>query len=208
MTSPILPTKLLTFEEFLEFEEASPLRHEFVAGEVYAMEGASKRHGRIVGNIYMRLRTAAVGGPCEAYLGGLQLRVGNDIYYPDAIVACSPSDTDSHRINEPCLLVEVTSPSTARVDRTNKLLAYRSIPSLKTYLIVEQAWRRVVRHWRDASGAWQQEDLRGDGSMALSCPEVMLTLDQIYEGLAPLTVKEQEAIGYGAEGAPPIIAPA
>ncbi|HEY7567370.1 MAG TPA: Uma2 family endonuclease, partial [Gemmatimonadaceae bacterium] len=109
--------------------------------------------------------------------------------------------------NEPCLLVEVTSPSTARVDRTNKLLAYRSIPSLKTYLIVEQAWRRVVRHWRDPSGTWHEEDLRGDGSIVLSCPEVMLTLDQIYEGLAPLTVKEQEAIGYGAEGAPPIIAP-
>ena len=206
MTPLIIANRLLTFEDYLEFEEASPLRHEFVAGEVYAMEGASRRHGRIVGNIYMRLRTAAAGGPCEAYLVGLQLRVGNDIYYPDAIVACSPSDTDNHRVNEPRLLVEVTSPSTARVDRTNKLQAYRSIPSLTTYLIVEQASRRVVRHWRDTSGEWQQEDLRGDGTMMLSCPEAMLTLDQIYEGLAPLTVKELEAIGYGVEGSP--IAPA
>jgi Uma2 family endonuclease len=126
MTPPILPTRLLTFEEYLEFEQASSQRHEFVAGEVYAMSGPTRRHGRVVGNVFARLHAAARGGPCEAFVEAIML---------------------------------------------------------------------------------QQEDLRGDASMLLSCPEVMLTLDQIYEGLAPLTVKEMEAIGYGAEGAPAIIAP-
>ena len=196
MTSPQKP---LSFEEYLKFETASPVRHEFVAGEVYAMEGASRRHSRVVGNIYARLRAAAIGGQCEVLFEGVQLRVGDDIYYPDAMVTCSASDTHSHMVLKPCLLVEVTSPSTARLDRMEKLLAYRAIATLQAYLVVEQAWRRVVRHWRDASGVWQQDDLQGEGAIPLSCPEVLLTLDQIYEDLAPLTVKELEAIGYGVE---------
>ncbi len=199
MASPIWPTRWLTFEEYLELEMASPLRHEFVAGEVYAMEGASRRHSRVVGNIYTRLRSAATGGPCEVYLEGVKLRVGVDIYYPDSIVTCSASDSDSHMVLEPCLLVEVTSPSTARADRTSKLQAYRTVAALQTYLVVEQAWRRVVRHLCDASGQWMEEELLGDGAISLHCPETVLTLDQIYEGLAPLTVKELEAIGYGVE---------
>lgn len=207
MVSPIMPNRPLTLAEYLEFEATSPVRYEYVDGEVYAMVGASRRHHDVVGNIYARLRVAATGGPCRVYFEGVRLRLRDDFYYPDLIVTCSKTDTDSYTVHQPCLLVEVTSPTTARSDRTDKLEAYRDIPSLQCYLIVEQAWRRVVRQWRDANGAWQQEDLRGDGRIMLSCPEVMLTFDQIYEGLAPLTVKEQEAIGYGAEGAPPITAP-
>jgi hypothetical protein len=52
---------------------------------------------------------------------------------------------------------------------------------------------------RDASGQWLDEELFGDSAIALHCPETVLTLDQIYEGLAPLTVKELEPIGYGVE---------
>jgi Uma2 family endonuclease len=199
MVPPILPSRRLTFEEYLEFEMASPLRHEFVDGEVYAMEGASRRHHDIAGNVYARLRLAAAGGPCKVYFQVVKLRIGDDAYYPDVMVTCSASDTHSHMVLYPCLIVEVTSPSTARIDRTNKLHAYRGIPSLQAYLIVEQAWRRVVRHWRDATGAWQHEDLQGDGTITLFCPETLLTLDQICEGLNPLTVKEMEAIGYGVE---------
>jgi Uma2 family endonuclease len=193
------PQRQLTFEDYLEFEENSSVRHEFVAGEVYAMSGETRRHGRIVGNLLFHLRAAASAGRCEIYVNAIKLRVGDDVYYPDAIVTCSATDQDDRWVREPCLLIEVTSPSTARFDRLEKLNAYRKIPSLHAYLIVEQAWRRVVRHWRDASGVWQQEDLQGDGAIQLSCPEVVVTLDKIYEGLAPLTVKELEAIGYGVE---------
>jgi Uma2 family endonuclease len=198
MSSLNVPKRRLTFEEFLEFEMATPVHHEFVDGEVYALAGASKRHHRILGNIHIRLATAA-HRPCEVFVEGVKLRVGDDIYYPDLIVTCSAADTDDLWVREPCLLVEITSPSTARIDRTNKLDAYRGIPTLQTYLVVEQAWRRVVRHWRDAKGEWLQEDIHGEGTIPLPCPEIDLTLDQIYEGLAPLTVKEAEAIGYGAE---------
>jgi Uma2 family endonuclease len=78
------------------------------------------------------------------------------------------------------------------------LSAYQQIDSLKVYLIVEQGWRRVTRHWRDGNGEWLREDLTGDAVIPIACPETTLTLADIYEGLAPLTVKELEAIGYPA----------
>lgn len=198
MASPPFPLRPLTIEEYIEFEATSPLRHEYVAGEVYAMTGASRRHNRIVGNMYTRVRAAANGGPCQALIEAVKLRVGEDIYYPDMIVTCSASDTDDLIVREPCLLVEVTSPDTARSDRTDKLLAYRAIPSLEAYLIVEQAWRRVVRHWRDSSEQWQSDEFSGEGTIPIPCPETRLTLDEIYRGLAPLTVREMQAIGYSA----------
>lgn len=117
------------------------------------MEGESLRHNRVAGNIYMRLRTAAERGPCSVYFESIKLRVNNDFYYPDVMVTCRVGKGESHVLLDPCLLVEVASPSTARSDRTDKLHAYGTIPSLQAYLVVEQAWRRVVRHWRDAGGA-------------------------------------------------------
>lgn len=199
MASPTWLDTSLTFEQYLAFEEASPLRHEFVDGEVYAMSGANRRHAIIVNNIMKVLLPATERGPCAAFTQSLKLRIGDDVYYPDVMVACSPTDTDDRWAVEPCLLIEITSPSTARIDKREKVQAYRTIPSLRSYVIVEQAWRRVVRYWRDAEGVWQEEDLHGEGTVALPCPEVTLTLQQIYEGLAPLTVREMEAIGYGGE---------
>lgn len=199
MASPVLPQRRLTFDEYLEFERASEWRWEFVGGEVYAVESVTRRHNTVAGNIYRRLWSSAAGGPCQVFFQGVKLRVGDDAFYPDVLVTCSPDDTHADMIFAPCLIVEVTSPSTSRIDRTSKCDAYRSIASLQTYLVVEQAWRRVVRHWRDTNGGWQEEDLQSDGAVQLRCPETVLTLDQIYEGLNPLTVKELEAIGYCVE---------
>lgn len=81
-------------------------------------------------------------------------------------------------------MVEVTSPSTENIDRREKLLAYRSIMSLKGYLIVDQRELRVERHWRDEAGRWWRAEAVGrEGVVPVPCPDVVLTLPQIYEGL-------------------------
>jgi Uma2 family endonuclease len=196
MTQPI-PSRPLTVEEYLRLEEASPERHEYVAGEVHAMTGASLRHNRIVGNIFGRLWAAARGGPCTPHVEAVKLRVADDvIYYPDVMVLCTPQDDDLVA-HAPCLVVEVTSPSTASTDRREKLANYRKIPSLRAYLIVDQRRRRVDHHWRDEVGDWWHVALAGDGEVSLPCPQVTLALDDIYEGVQP-SVGEPEAVEYEA----------
>ncbi|MGH7713431.1 MAG: Uma2 family endonuclease [Gemmatimonadaceae bacterium] len=199
MDSPFLPNRLLTVDEFLALEEGAAGKQEFVAGHVFAMTGASARHNLIAGNIFRRLSTTASGGPCRVFISDVKLRAADDvIYYPDVMVFCGDLDPAALIIRDPCLVVEVTSPSTARFDKSEKRDVYLRIPSLQAYVIVEQGWRRVDRYWRGPTGDWQSEIIQ-EGVVPSPCPDTVLTLDEIYAGLAPLTVREMAAIGYAVE---------
>jgi Uma2 family endonuclease len=93
-----------TVEEFLEMEEASSTKHEYVAGEVYALSGATQRHNRIALNIAAQLWNAARGGECRVYGSDMRLRIGNDaVYYPDVQVICDPAETEQLYTTSPCM---------------------------------------------------------------------------------------------------------
>lgn len=173
----------MSVEDYLEMEKTATVRHEYVAGEVYAMTGASRRHNRISGNIYRRLAGAAAGGPCRAYMETVKLRIDDVFYYPDVMVACEDEPEDPYYEDSPCLVVEVVSPSTESTDRREKLAAYKRIPGLKAYLIVDQERVRVERHFRDEDGVWRRGDLVDEGRFSVPCPEVSLSLAEVYEGL-------------------------
>src|SRR6185503_7069483 len=111
----------LSIDEYFELEERSPIRHEYVDGEVYAMTGVTRRHSRIAGNVFAHAWAAARGGPCRVHVNDLKVRIGDIIYYPDVMVACGAEPADARIEIAPCLLVEVLSPSTERVDRHEKL---------------------------------------------------------------------------------------
>ena len=150
------------------------------------IRAASKRHNRIVGNIYARLLASARGGPCRVYMETVKVRATDDvIYYPDVMVACGPENDDPLVEDAPCLVVEVTSPSTEVIDRREKMLAYRRIPSLEAYVIVDPESPRVERYWRAENGEWRQGEAVGEGSrVPIPCPAPMeLTLAEIYEGV-------------------------
>ncbi len=174
----------LSVEEYLRLEETASVRHEYVAGEVYAMTGASLRHNRIAGNIFARIHAATRGGPCRVYMEGARLRAARDIYYyPDVMVACGPAGDDPLAEHDPCLVVEVLSPATQEIDRREKALIYKGLASVRAYLIVHQDVWRVERHWRDEDGTWQHADTALQGRVPIPCPELVLTLDEIYEGV-------------------------
>jgi len=185
MAERVIPHGLLTVEEYLEMEATASVRHEYVGGMVYAMVGTTKRHNRIAGNVYARLLAAVRGGPCRVYMEAVKLRVEDVIYYPYVMVACGAEDNDPLIENAPCLVVEVASPSTESIDRREKMLAYRSIPTLRAYLIVAQDDRRVERYWRGEDGEWRQGEAVGEGSeVPIPCPNpIEITLSEIYEGL-------------------------
>ena len=191
-----LPT--MTVEEYFRFEESSPIKHEYVAGEVYAISGATVRHNRIVGNLLVRLSLAARAGPCEAFVNDMRVEVARDRYYrPDVTIVCTTVAESDIFVRNPCVVIEVTSPSTARIDRGEKLDAYRSISSLEMYLIIDHRRRRVERHSRDAnSREWRREAIVGEGRIRVPCVDVELTLDEIYERVELPSVSEPERVGY------------
>jgi len=185
----------MTVEEYLRFDETSPLRHEYVRGEVYAMSGVTLRHDRIARNVLIALSAAAGDGPCESFSSDVRVRVAADVfYYADVTLVCAQVAELDVIISDPCVIVEVTSPSTARVDRGEKSMVYREIQSLRSYLIVDHRRRRVERYWRDSEAApWQREEIVSTGRVEISCLDAELTLDQIYRRVELPAVGEPEA---------------
>jgi Uma2 family endonuclease len=190
----------MTLEEYFAFEAGSPERHEYVRGEVHAMTGATVRHNRIVGNLYRNLHAAARGTPCSVFFEAVKLRAANDVvYYPDLIVACGEAAEVDQVVEYPCFIVEVTSPSTAATDRREKLAAYRAMPSLRGYLIVEQRRRQALLHIRAGEGAWERIDLSGADGAEIPCPRCRLTLDEVYESVTLPTLRIGEDAFYEDE---------
>ena len=185
----------MSVEDYLEMEKTATVRHEYVAGEVYAMDGVSRRHSRIAGNILRMLAVAAAGGPCRVHQSDMKLQVDDVFYYPDVMVVYEDEPDDPYYEDSPCRVVEVVSQSTESTESTDrreklaayklaayKLAAYKRVPGLKGYLIVDQDRMCVERHFRDEEGAWRRGDLVDEGRFSVPCPEMSLTLAEIYEG--------------------------
>jgi len=178
-------THPISVAEYLACELASPVKHEYVHGDIYAFAGTTECHNLIAGNIFASLHFKARGSQCRVLFGDVRLQAAPDLYYyPDVMVVCENTDDDSLTKRRPCLIVEVISPSTSRIDRHEKRLAYQAIASVQTYMIVDTATHRVTRHWRDGSNDWQQMEVIGEGDVAIPCPEATLTLADIYDGIS------------------------
>lgn len=181
MSNPMLSR--LSEQEYLQGELTSEIRHEYVDGEVYAMAGAGEAHNLIAGNIFAKLRDFARGGPCRVFISDMKLHVQTwkAYYYPDIMVTCDPDDSHSHFKERPSLVVEVLSPSTESIDRREKMLAYRTLPSLREYVLVATDKRQVERYLRDEHDEWQFVAVSQGESMPLESIGTSLTLDEIYE---------------------------
>jgi Uma2 family endonuclease len=193
MTRAIRPHQPLSVEEFFELEEASDVRHEYIDGQVYALAGVSARHDDIVMNLVLALGPAARRRGCRINSGELMLRLSERrYYYPDLAVYCPPFQSGERHRQNPCVVIEVLSPSTVGIDRREKLFAYRGIERLETYLIVHQDEFHVERHWRDESGAWQQDEVIDDGTVPIRCLDTQIQLSEIYDGLEPIEREREE----------------
>lgn len=180
------PQRRMSVGEYLAFEETSDVRHEYVGGILHAQAGASDRHNRLAGKIYRTLAEVAEGGPCRVYMSDMRLMTASDVfYYPDVMVCCEPPDSENPTFRtDPCLVVEVTSPGTAQVDRREKLSAYCELPTLKAYLIADQNEQRIEHHFRDESGEWWQVEHTKDREIEVPCPPgVHLALPELYRYL-------------------------
>ena len=146
-------------------------------------------------NLARRLDVGAGDGPCEVFVEGMRVAAANDTYYyPDLMVTCSTLGDLEVVAREPCVVVEVTSPDTARVDRGEKLDRYRGVPGLRAYLIVDHRRRRVERHHRGSDvDEWRREEVVGEGRVVIPCVNVEITLDEIYRRAELPAVGEPDA---------------
>lgn len=170
----------LSVEEYLKYEKDSPVKHEYVDGQLYAMAGTSATHNRIARNICNRLDAHLAEDKCEPFISDMKVYVSQTLfYYPDVFVACD--DPDPYYRRQPILIVEVISPSTERIDRHEKLTAYKGVPSLQEILLVAQDRVQIELFRRQPNGGWQTEVLTElDEEFQLLSVGLTLRVAQVY----------------------------
>jgi Uma2 family endonuclease len=182
MASALRKSSRITFDEYLALEEAASVRHELIDGEVFAMSGGIDVHHLIAGNLFLNIAGPLIG-KCQTFQGGMKLRIDHqsdsDGYYPDLMVICSQADREKLFRREPILLIEVLSPSTARLERGEKRLNYLQIPSLLEYVLVAQDIPKVeIMRRREA---WQKHELYPGDTLALDSVGLKIPLSTIYQ---------------------------
>jgi len=149
------------------------------------MAGISEQHNRIAVNIAFLLRAVARGGPCGIFVSDVKARIrqGERFYYPDVMLVCDREDNNAYYKDNPCLIAEVLSESTKAIDRREKRLAYREIPSLRYYLLVDSQ-RPEITWFRRTESGWEVGALTPGESLTVEClPEYAAELGfaEIYE---------------------------
>jgi Uma2 family endonuclease len=181
-----LKNELVSVADYLATEEASPIRHEYLGGLVYAMAGETLVHNQISQNLLFQLRRKTKGGPCRTFISDVrvnfQLRTDEYYYYPDLVVTCDKRDTHPRLVQYPKLIVEVLSESTERVDKREKFFAYTGIASLEEYVLVAQNAREVTVFRRTQD--WKADKFVGAAAkVLLRSLKASIPMKAIYEGI-------------------------
>jgi len=138
----------------------------------------------VVTALTLLLGPAARAKGCQLFTNDMKVHVELDgrhfFYYPDLVVGCDPEDREAYYLDRPCLVVEVLSPATERIDRREKLLTYIQLPSLQEYLLVAQD-RPLVEVYRRRAG-WLPEEV-SEGTFRLDCLELEVPVASIYQDL-------------------------
>ena len=179
---------LLSFEELLEMENRSPMRHEYIGGRLYAMAGGTPAHAHIITNLTTAVHSRLRGQSCRGSGSDQRVRTSQTAinwYYPDLLIMCPPfrfHPRDSNALLNPRAIFEVLSPATESFDRTAKFDEYKEIENLSDYVLVSAERVRVEHFRRLENGDWalrvytsQAQELRLDNF------QIGVPLGEIYE---------------------------
>ncbi len=174
----------MTMAEFLAWEEQQTDRHEFYRGETFAMVGGTARHNRVILNLAGRLGDHLDGTPCQVFAESVKVGLAEGYLYPDVMVTCGKAEAgDEQVITDPKLVIEVLSPSTTGYDKRDKFILYRSLPSLREYVLIDPAKRYVEVYTLADAGAWLFTDQTLAGELTLSSIACKLPLDSVFKGV-------------------------
>jgi Uma2 family endonuclease len=182
------PKPYVTEAEYLELERASHSKHEYFAGDVFAMTGASEQHNLIASNVNASLHRQLRGRSCRIYPSDMRIKVVQTGLntYPDLTIVCGPPQfTDSTKrdtLINPTVIIEILSPSTERYDRGLKFQNYRTIASLQEYILIAQDTQHIERYARHEENQWILTEVLGpEATLQITSLSVALLLADVYE---------------------------
>jgi Uma2 family endonuclease len=188
MMGDAAPVADLSYEDYLALERETDTRHEWVDGVAYAMAGGTPTHNLLISRVLVEMARILGDGPCDAYPSDQKIRPRKIRFasYPDVAVVCGEVEThpdDPNAILNPTLLVEVLSDSTEDWDRGGKFVRYRTLATLRDYVLVSQHERRIEVHSRRPDGVWEMREAGEGESVPLASFAGMIEVDRVYRGV-------------------------
>jgi Uma2 family endonuclease len=149
------------------------------------MVGGTARHNRVILNLASRINDHLDGTPCQVFAENMKVQLANEaILYPDVLVTCGKAQAgDEHIITDPKLIIEVLSPSTKGYDKRDKFILYRSLTSLREYVLIDPIERYVEVFTLANAGAWLLTDQTQAGELSLASIECKLPLSLVFKGV-------------------------
>jgi Uma2 family endonuclease len=185
-----LPRAIYTLDEYFALERASERRFEFRDGEIVCMSGGTVEHATIAGNVLRHIGNRVAGGRCRVFNSDIAVFVpaGKPYRYPDVTVVCGElvvrKIDQRDALENPCLLVEVLSESSASYDRGAKFAEYKSISTFEQYLLIDQTKVQVACRSRLEDGTWVEHVYDAlDDVVPLRSIGLDLVLRDVYESI-------------------------
>jgi len=183
--APQARKQFYTEEEYLMREEAAEERSEYVNGELQPMSGGTGPHGLIWLNLATELKIALRGRGWAVLPSDVKIMASGQMYYPDVSMVSGEIIYHGGKqivVTNPCLVAEVSSPSTEKFDRGEKLRQYLAIPTLQVYLLVSQDSPQIEMYSRGENEQWEFQEVFGlDATLEIAVLSVSLALRDIYE---------------------------
>lgn len=181
-----IATPSISEKEYLEQERKALGKSEYYQGEVFAMAEASKEHNKIVADTMVTVGLFLKGKSCAYFPSDLRIyNPANGLYtYPDLTVVCEEEkyiDTESDTLTNPTVIVEVLSPFTEDYDRGTKFKLYRSIPSLKNYVLISSTEYAAEVYTKTSDDNWTLTTSKGkESSIFIRAIDMTLQLADVY----------------------------
>lgn len=176
-----------TAQDYIAYDDASDIRHEFLNGEIYAMSGGTDKHVDIITNTSGALWQVTKSSNCRTRVSEMRVKINDDTYvYPDITVTCGESkfeDDNNTMLLNPTIVIEVTSKSSESFDKGLKAELYRSLKSVQAYLVIDQHRVFAQLSTRQSNGWLLQEFTKIQQAIPLNAINFDLPLSDIYLGI-------------------------
>jgi Uma2 family endonuclease len=189
MTMVVTSTQTHTAAEYLELEENASVRHEYRNGEIVEMTGGTPNHNELIRALTVLLSLALAGKPYRLFLADqrLWLPQANLYTYPDIMVLPTPIELQQGRkdtVINPVFIAEVLSDSTRNYDLSEKFAAYRTIPTFREYLLIDQSKLYVEQHLKQSSNQWLMTEYQDpEQPVVLESLDIQLSLNNLYQNI-------------------------
>lgn len=183
----VIQKRNISETEYLELEQNSNIKHEYINGEMWAMAGAKRNHNEITSSLTRHLGNHLDGSPCSVFVSDMKLKVDHNFFYPDVMVACDDEHDDY--TDKPRIIIEVLSKSTQHFDKTFKFNAYKTITTLQEYVLIQQDSAEIMLCRRNNS--WAAEFYFLGDNVTFESIGLTIAVETIYQ-----RVKNQDVLDY------------